>query len=127
MTDNHAPTIYIVDDDAAVRAGISLLIKSCGWRPAAYACAEEFLDNYTRGDTGCLILDIHMPGITGADLAHMLSTLGIDLPIIIVTACKNHPLTDRAREAGALAVIEKPFPHEVLVRTIERALATTSS
>ena len=122
MAANRAPTIYIVDDDAAVRAGVSLLVKVCGWRAKPYASAEEFLQNYSRGDSGCVMLDMQLPGMSGADLAEIMTTLDIDLPLIIVTAYKNHPLTDRALASGAMAVIEKPFGDEILVNTIERAL-----
>lgn len=116
-------TIYIVDDDPAVRAGLALLVKACGWQPKPCASAEEFLDTYSRDEAGCLVLDIQMPGITGADLTAMMEHLGIRLPVIIVTAHKDHPLTERAKAAGALAVIPKPFRDEDLVSTIQRALA----
>jgi len=120
-------TIYIVDDDPAVRAGLSLLVKACGWQPKPCASAEEFLDTYSRDESGCLVLDIQMPGVTGADLTAMMEHLGIRLPVIIVTAYKDHPLTERAKAAGALAVIPKPFRDEDLVSTIQRALADDPS
>lgn len=120
-------TVYIVDDDPAVRAGLALLVKACGWRPKPFASAEDFLDSYSREERGCLVLDIQMPGITGADLTDMMDNLGIRLPVIIVTAYQDHPLTERAKASGALAVIPKPFRDEDLVNSIQRALSDDSS
>ena len=118
-----APTIFIVDDDAAVRAGLAMLVESCGWASRSCASAEEFLGTYDGDAWGCLILDLQMPGISGADLQQILVEKGIDLPVIVVTAYKDHPLTDRARAAGARAVIPKPFEEDDLLREIEAALA----
>ena len=74
-----------------------------------------------------MVLDIQMPGITGADLTDMMDNLGIRLPVIIVTAYQDHPLTERAKASGALAVIPKPFRDEDLVNSIQRALSDDSS
>lgn len=117
------PVVFIVDDDAAVRAGLALLVESCGWTVRACASAEEFLVSYDPGDGGCLVLDLQMPGVSGADLMQILAEQDITLPVIIVTAYKDHPMTDRARAAGARAVIAKPFDEGDLVREIEAALA----
>ncbi len=117
------PTIFIVDDDAAVRAGLTMLVESCGWAVRSCASAEEFLGSYDRDAWGCLILDLQMPEISGADLQQILIEQGIDLPVIVVTAYKDHPMTDRARAAGARAIIAKPFDEDDLLREIEAALA----
>jgi len=119
------PTVFIVDDDAAVRAGLSMLVESCGWAVRSCGSAEEFLGAYDRDAWGCLLLDLQMPGISGADLLHILIEQGIDLPVIIVTAYKDHPMTDRARAAGARAVIAKPFDEGDLLREIEAALSAS--
>ncbi len=114
--------VYIVDDDPAVRAGVSLLVRACGWYPRPCASAEEFLQNFSREASGCLILDLQMPGLSGADLADVMKNLGIDLPFIVVTAYRDHPLAERAKAAGALAVVSKHFRDEELVHRIQEAL-----
>ena len=91
------PTVFVVDDDAAVRAGLAMLIESCGWAVHPCASAEEFLDAYQADCRGCLVLDLQMPGISGADLQQILIERGIDLPVIVVTAYKDHPMIDRVR------------------------------
>jgi FixJ family two-component response regulator len=119
-----SPTIYIVDDDPAVRAGISLLVRACGWRPEPCSGVQDFLDTYARDRAGCLIVDLQMPGLSGADLLDVMAGLGIRLPTIVVTAFPDHPLARRAVAAGARAVVSKPFRDEHLVVQIEAALAT---
>ena len=115
-------TVFIVDDDAAVRDALSLLVLSCGWVPHPCASAEEFLGSYSRERNACLVLDLQMPGISGADLQEIMTEAGMDLPTIIITAHPDHALARRARAAGALAVVCKPFRQDELVQTIERAL-----
>jgi len=115
-------TIFIVDDDAAVRAGLSLLVRSCGWEPRAFASAEEFLHSYRREARACLLLDLQMPGIDGPTLQEIIADLDLRLPTFVVTAHKDEPMAERALTAGALAVVAKPFEKEELVKRIEEAL-----
>lgn len=117
-----AATVYIVDDDAAVRDALSLLVLSCGWRPYACASAEEFLESYSRERNACLLLDLQMPGMSGADLQESLAEMGLTLPTIIITAHPEQALALRARAAGALAVVSKPFRQGELLLHIEQAL-----
>lgn len=119
---NGETTVFIVDNDDAVRAALSLLVHSYGLEVEAFASAEEFLDAYPRGRAGCLLLDLHMPGMKGPDLQDALAALGIHLPVIIVTGYKDDPLAKRALEAGAVAVLAKPFRHEELMRHVQIAL-----
>ena len=94
--------VYIVDDDAAVRSALSLLAYSCGWTPHAFASAEAFLTANVQAGDACLLLDLDMPGMTGADLCERLSRDGVDLPIVIVTAHQDTALAERARSSQAL-------------------------
>jgi len=119
-----AGTVYIVEDDTAVRDALSLLVYSWGWIPHPCASAEEFLECYSRQRNACLVLDLQMPGISGADLKEILVELDLDLPTIVITAHPEHALAARALKAGAIAVMPKPFRHEQLLGFIERALAT---
>ena len=114
--------VYIVDDDSAVRSALSLLIATCGWKPKPCASAEEFLQGYARERPACLLLDIKMEGMSGVELQGLLKTLDADLPVIVVTAYADHPLADRAREAGAREVLGKPFRDSDLIDAVTEAL-----
>lgn len=114
--------VFIVDDDAAVRQAVTLLVQSLGLRAQAYASAEAFLQNYDPGSNGCLVLDLHMPGMNGVELQQELTARGVQIPVIVITAYKDDPLTVRAQEAGALTVLYKPFKQDILLRSIESAL-----
>ncbi len=114
--------VFIVDDDAAVRQAVTLLVQSLGLRAQAYASAEAFLEAYDPGSDGCLVLDLHMPGMNGVELQQALAARGARIPVIVITAYKDDPLTVRAQEAGAVTVLYKPFKRDVLLRSIESAL-----
>lgn len=118
-------TVFIVDDDAAVRSAVSLLVRSCGWEPKAFASAEAFLANPTDDGPACLVLDLKMPTMDGVALQRELSRKGIALPVIIVTAYSDEPLARRAVERGAAAVISKPFHADELIETIKKTLSAS--
>lgn len=121
---NTSPTIFIVDDDEAVRFAISLLVQTCGWDPECYASAEEFLLAYTpQIKKACLVLDLIMPGMSGAELIEKLLTdPDLILPIIVITAFPDDILATRAREAGARAILKKPFNDQLLIGHIRQAI-----
>ena len=116
-----AATVYIVDDDPAVRSALSLLVSTCGWKAKPFPSAEDFLGRYQRERPACLLLDIKMEGMSGVDLQHLLNTLDADLPVIVITAFGDHPLVDRALEAGARTVLGKPFRDTDLINAINGA------
>lgn len=120
--DDPAGTVFIVDDDDAVRDGVGLLVEACGWKVESYASAEDFLSHYSRADAQCLVLDLHMPGMNGAELEEHLRAQGNDIPVIIITAYKEDPLITRARAAGASRVLTKPFNDAELLESIEQAV-----
>ena len=115
-------SVFIVDDDAAVRAGISLLVRSHGWQPYAYPSAGEFVRHYHRAQRGCLVLDIQLPEMTGLEVAELLSRLDVELPVILVTAYKEHALPGCICTADALGVLVKPFRDAELIGCIGQAL-----
>ena len=119
------PTVFIVDNDAAVRSAVSLLVRSCGWEPKAFASAEAFLASPIDDSTACLVLDLKMPGLEGVALQRELSKNGIELPVIVVTAYSDQPLAQRAVEGGAAAVISKPFHADELVEVIKKTLSVS--
>ena len=114
--------VFIVDDDAAVRQAVTLLVQSLGLPAQAYASAEAFLQAYDQAGDGCLVLDLHMPGMNGVELQQELKARGVRIPVIAITAYKDDPLTVRAQAAGAVTVLYKPFKQDLLLRSIESAL-----
>jgi len=117
-------TVYVVDDDDAVRAAISMLVGACGWNAVPCASAADFLDRYSPGDHQCLVVDLRMPGLSGIELQLELRRRGDAIPIIVVTAHDDHADAELARVHGAQAVLGKPFRDDELVVWIERALAS---
>lgn len=117
------PTVFIVDDDDAVRRFLSGLVESVELRVEAHASAQEFLDAYQSGRMGCLLLDVRMPGMSGLELQRELAEQSIDLPVIILTGHGNVPVAVQAMKAGAVDFIEKPFNNELLLDRIQAAVA----
>ncbi len=116
-------TVYVVDDDEAIRRFLRGLIPSVGLRVETYATAQEFLDAYQAGSPGCLLLDIRMPDISGLELQAELKRRGIDLPVIILTGHGDVRVAVHAMKAGAVDFIEKPFNNDLLLHGIQKAIA----
>lgn len=116
------PTIYVVDDDKAVRDGLTALLDVHGHELRAFESAERFLDAVTTAATGCAILDIRMPGMSGLELQRELKRRGIPLPVIIITGHGDVPLAVAALKAGAVDFLEKPFDSDALLASIDEAL-----
>ena len=115
-------TVYVVDDDAAMRKSLRWLVESVGLKVETYGSATEFLDAVTPDMIGCLILDVRMPGMSGLDLQEQLGEGGISLPAIIITGHADVPMAVRALKAGAYDFIEKPFNDQVLLERVQKAL-----
>ncbi len=123
-TDN---TVYIVDDDAAVRDALGLLLSLNGYRTAFFADAEAFLQGWSPALRGCMLLDIRMPGMDGLTLQKTLRERGCRLPVLVIT---GHGDVDSAREAfraQAVDFLEKPLQEAQLVRAIEEAFGRQAS
>lgn len=123
MASEHRPRVYIVDDDDGVRAGLTLLLASCGIRADTYACAQDFLDAVGTDSAGCALLDVRMPGISGLDLHARMLARDIVLPVIILTGHGDVPTAVRAMKHGAFDFIEKPFNDQLLLDRVNEALA----
>lgn len=107
--------ISIVDDDSATRDSLRVLFDCVGLEARDFPSAEAFLEARQFGDKGCVVLDIHMPGMTGIELLEHLRQRGDKIPVIMVTGEPSAANDGRARSAGALAILEKPFkPTEIL-------------
>ena len=120
MTPN--PTLYIVDDDQAVRDGLKALLGARGFALETFDSAESFLAAMDRNVTGCAILDIRMPGMNGLELQRELKRRAIALPVIIITGHGDVALAVTALKAGAIDFLEKPFDSDALLASIEDAL-----
>ena len=116
-------TVYVVDDDEAVRRFLRGLIGSIGLGVKTYASAQEFLDGYEAGSPGCLLLDIRMPDMSGLELQAELRRREIDIPVIILTGHGDVKVAVHAMKAGAVDFIEKPFNNELLLHGIQKAVA----
>ena len=117
-----ASTVFVVDDDKAVRKGLRILMKSVGLAVETFASAREFLDAYDPDRPGCLVLDVRMPGMSGLELQARLAEQAIEIPIIFLSAHGDVPMAVRAVKMGALDFIEKPFRHQVLLDLIQQAI-----
>ncbi len=115
-------TVFVVDDDASLRTAVRRLLGSVGLPCETFGSAAEFLKRVEQGVSGCILLDVRMPGPSGMDLQRMLTAAGHDLPIIFVTGHADVPLTVRAMKAGALEVLTKPFEDQVLLDAVYQAL-----
>jgi len=122
MTAADAPTVFVVDDDAGVRASIQGLLKSARLRCASFGTAEEFLHNKRPDGPSCLVLDVSLPGVNGLDLQRELADAGVHIPIIFITGHGDIPMTVRAMKSGAVEFLTKPFEDEDLLNAIHQAL-----
>ena len=114
--------IFIVDDDAGVRDSLRLLLESEGFHAREFASCRGFLDAGGAGEDDCLILDVHMPGVSGIELLETMRRRGAMLPAIVISGRIDAGTTNRARAAGALAIVEKPYQPEELLCLVRRAL-----
>lgn len=117
-----AATVFVVDDDVAVRESLSLLIRSMGLDVETFDSAQSFLSGCDPARPGCLVLDIRMPGMSGLDLQDALGAHGIGLPVIFITGHGDVTLAVRAMKAGAIDFIEKPFNDQQLLDRINQAI-----
>ena len=116
------PTLFVVDDDEAVRESLQLLLESAGHRVRSFASGSEFLTAMPSSEDGCLIIDVRMPGIGGLDVQERLRVERIALPVIVITGHGDVPLAVRAMKAGAVDFVEKPFTEQAILAAVERAL-----
>jgi two-component system response regulator FixJ len=117
------PVVHIVDDDAAIRRSLERLLASAGFTPVAYETPLVFLAAASGRLTGCILLDLWMPGMDGLEVQTRLRRMGILLPVIVMTAGGDVQTAVRAMKAGAIDFIEKPFDDEVLLNAIKASLA----
>jgi two-component system, LuxR family, response regulator FixJ len=117
------PVVHVVDDDAAIRQSLERLLDSAGFTPVSYETPLVFLAAASGRLTGCILLDLWMPGMDGLEVQTHLRRMGVLLPVIVMTAGGNVQTAVRAMKAGAIDFIEKPFDDEVLLNAIKGSLA----
>ena len=122
------PTIFIVDDDDAIRDSLQLLLDVAGFKHVvAYGSSRRFLDTAAPQPGDCVLLDVRMPGMDGLELQAELNRRGVHMPLVIMTGHADVPIAVRAMKAGAVDFIEKPFSDEVLLDTVRRAWAVAAA
>jgi FixJ family two-component response regulator len=119
---NKESTVFIVDDDMAVRRSLEMLLTAIGLPARAYGSCEEFLAQYDPCQTGCLILDMRLPGMDGLELLSILSQRDCCLPTIVVTGHGDVPMTVEAFKKGAVDFIQKPYREHELLNSIKKAI-----
>ncbi len=120
---NTQPTVFVVDDDEAVRRALKLLIVSAGMPVETYPSADEFLADYDPARPGCLVLDVRMPGMSGLALQEQLLAQNISIPVIIMTGHGDVAMAVGAVQKGAVDFLQKPFDDEVLLGRVREAIA----
>jgi len=122
MNSEPTPTVFVVDDDQAMRSSLKWLIESIGMQVKTYGSADDFLSSYFPGRAGCLLLDVRMPGMSGLELQAHLARKDSRLPVIIITGHGDVSMAVKAMKSGAVDFIEKPFHDEELLTSIRNAL-----
>jgi len=119
---SNQPYVFIVDDDYAVRDSLGLVIETAGFACQSFESAEDFLETYSPGKRGCLLLDVNMQGMNGDELQSELIRRKIQLPIIFLSAHGDIPMTVRVIKAGAVDFLTKPVPSKLLIERLQSVL-----
>jgi len=122
MSTAPAPTAYVVDDDEAIRELWRWLMESNAIAVKTFASAAAFIEAYRRGDPGCLVLDVRLPGMSGPELQGYLKRAAIEIPIVFVSGHGDVPTAVNAIKGGAVDFIQKPFDYHEAVSVVRRAL-----
>src|ERR1700681_2264422 len=117
-----APMVFVVDDDALVRAAIQGMLKSVGLRSETFETPHEFLSTKRPEGPSCLVLDVRLHGVSGLDFQRQLADAGVQIPIIFITGHGDIPMTVKAMKSGAVEFLTKPFHDQVLLDSIHQAL-----
>lgn len=122
----HEPCVFLIDDDPAVRTSVSLLLTSMGHPVEAFESAQQFLDAYRDSRPGCIVVDVRMPGLSGLELQGKLKSVGVTLPVIVITGYGDIPMAVKAMQAGAITFLEKPFREQELWENVQKAIELDS-
>lgn len=122
MTSTDSPIVFIVDDDARMRAATCRLLKTVGLDSESFAMPEDFLGHSRPSRPSCLLLDVRLPGMSGLDVQSKLIEMGVHIPIIFITGHADIPMAVKAMKSGAVEFLIKPFRDQDLIDAIQRAL-----
>ena len=122
MGESDRPVISVVDDDESLRRSLSNLLRSVGFGVETFASAEEFLRSAQRENTGCLVLDLRMTGMSGLDLLRHLAVRDSPIRVVILTAHGDEETRRRSLQAGAVAFLDKPFHSDALLDAVRAAV-----
>ena len=122
MGEYDTPIVSIVDDDESLRRSVGNLLRSVGFRVETFASPEAFLQSIHQEQTGCLVLDLRMPGMNGFDLLRHLADTSSRIPTVILTAHGDDEARQRSLQAGAVAFLTKPFNGNALLEAVRTAL-----
>jgi FixJ family two-component response regulator len=115
-------TVFVVDDDLAVRSSLGMLLRSVGLPVMGYSSASDFLTHYEVHQPGCLVLDVRMPGMSGLELQQQLNLKGAMIPVIFITGHGDVPMAVEAMQLGAFDFVQKPVRDQDLLDRIQKAL-----
>ena len=121
------PTVFIIDDDRGMRQAIQDLVESVGLRAEAFATGQDFLRKQLGGNPSCLVLDVRLPQLSGLDFQRHLAETGVQIPIILITAHGDIPMSVKALKSGAVEFLTKPFRDQDLLDAIQQALQRDSA
>jgi FixJ family two-component response regulator len=124
MSESERRVVCIVDDDASLRRSLRNLLMSVGFEVETFQSAEAFLESAHRQNTGCMVLDLRMTGMSGLELLRNLAATGSRIPVIVLTAHGDEDTRQRSLQAGAVAFLAKPFQSAALVDAVRTALST---
>jgi FixJ family two-component response regulator len=122
MKQTAVPTVFIVDDDRSMRQAVQDLVESVGLRAESFATSQELLSRQLTSDPSCLVLDVRLPQMSGLDFQRRLNEIGMQIPIIFITAHGDVPMSVRALKSGAVEFLTKPFRDQDLLDAIQLAL-----
>ena len=121
-------SVFIVDDDPAMRDSLVLMLRGAGFRARAFVSADDFLENLPTDKSACVVSDVRMPGVEGPELVRRLKTLrGDSWPVIVITGHADVPLAVQLMKAGVVDFIEKPFDPEQILDCVGRCIASLTS
>ena len=122
MTPAYEATVFVIDDDARMRAATERLLKSVGLNVESFAAPKDFLTRELPPGPSCLILDVRLPGMSGLDVQRKLTEAGVHIPVIFITGHGDIPMTVKAMKSGAVEFLTKPFRDQDLLDAIHQAL-----
>lgn len=126
MPRTDVPTVFVIDDDAGIRASMQGLLKSVGLQAECFETAEQFLERKPGDGPSCIILDVNLPGISGMNFQQQLKKAGLQIPIVFLTAHGDIPMAVKATKSGAVEFLTKPVRKQQLLDAIDHALALDS-